>query len=222
MFKMIKVTHLENRSCWLWEKENLLPAWGLQPTVNLYIVFFYIFSCPDRVCGQLNRWHCHWLTEPLLILEHMTLNVRKLPKRLSLTILKNVDNFLLFLQFWQILHFFTFLTFFDIFWQLLKKLTIFDIFNHFDIFWQFWKYVNFFDDYLTIFTFLPFWQFSSLSLSLYLSFFNFFGHVLSSNHSEQMSQRSQVSRMALRRCSQNVFVFVIVFVFVFVFVITIW
>ena len=30
---------------------------------------------------------------------------------------------------------------------------------------------------------------------------------------------SQVSRIALRRCSQNVFVFVIVFVFVFVFVI---
>ena len=46
----------------------------------------------------------------------------------------------------------------------------------------------------------------SLSLSLYLSIF--FGHVMSSNHSEQMSQRSQVSRIALRRCSQNVFVFV--------------
>ena len=50
----------------------------------------------------------------------------------------------------------------------------------------------------------------------------FFGHVMSSHHSEQMSQRSQVSRIALRRCSQNVlvfvFVFVIVFVFVFVFV----
>ena len=43
-------------------------------------------------------------------------------------------------------------------------------------------------------------------------------HVMSSDHSEQMSQRSQVSRMALRRGSQNVFVFVIVFVFVFVFV----
>ena len=43
-------------------------------------------------------------------------------------------------------------------------------------------------------------------------------HVVSSHHSEQMSQRSQVSRIALRRCSQNVFVFVIVFVFVFVFV----
>ena len=46
----------------------------------------------------------------------------------------------------------------------------------------------------------------SLSLSLSL----FFGHVMSSHHSEQMSQRSQVSRMALRRCSQNVFVFVFV------------
>ena len=54
----------------------------------------------------------------------------------------------------------------------------------------------------------------SLYLSLYLSLSIFFGHVMSSHHSEQMSQRSQVSRIALRRCSQNVFVFVIVFVFV--------
>ena len=43
-----------------------------------------------------------------------------------------------------------------------------------------------------------------------------FGHVMSSHHSEQMSQRSQVSRMALRRCSQNVFVTVL-FVFVIFF-----
>ena len=50
-------------------------------------------------------------------------------------------------------------------------------------------------------------------------FVNFFGHVMSSHHSEQMSQRSQVSRMALnRRGSKNVFVIVFVFVFVFVFV----
>ena len=41
---------------------------------------------------------------------------------------------------------------------------------------------------------------------------------MSSHHSEQMSQRSQVSRIALRRCSQNVFVFVFVFVIVIVFV----
>ena len=43
---------------------------------------------------------------------------------------------------------------------------------------------------------------------------------MSSHHSEQMSQRSQVSKIALRRCSQNAFVFVfdIAFVFVFVFV----
>ena len=67
---MIKVIHLETRSSWLWEKENLLPAWGLQPTVNLYIVFFYIFSRPDRVCGQLNRWHCHWLTDSLTHIQH--------------------------------------------------------------------------------------------------------------------------------------------------------
>ena len=54
----------------------------------------------------------------------------------------------------------------------------------------------------------------SLSLSLSLSFFCqcFFGHVMSSHHSEQMSQRSQVSRIALRRGFQNVFVFVLVFV----------
>ena len=45
-----------------------------------------------------------------------------------------------------------------------------------------------------------------------------FGHVMSSHHSEQMSQRSQVSRIALRWYSQNVFVFVFVFVIVFVFV----
>ena len=55
----------------------------------------------------------------------------------------------------------------------------------------------------------------SLSLYLYLSLSIFFGHVMSSHHSEQMSQRSQVSRIALRRCSQNVFVFVIVFVIFF-------
>ena len=57
-----------------------------------------------------------------------------------------------------------------------------------------------------------------MSLSLYLSLSIFFGQVMSFHHSEQMSQRSQVSRIAIRRCSQNVFVFVIVFVIVFVFV----
>ena len=46
----------------------------------------------------------------------------------------------------------------------------------------------------------------------------FVGHVMSCHHSDQMSQRSQVSRIALWRCSLNAFVFVIVFVFVFVFV----
>ena len=55
-----------------------------------------------------------------------------------------------------------------------------------------------------------------LKMSLSLSIF--FGYVMSSHHSEQMSQRSKVSRIALRRCSQNVFVFVFVIVFVFVFV----
>ena len=42
---------------------------------------------------------------------------------------------------------------------------------------------------------------------------------MSSHHSDQMSQRSQVSRVALWWSSLNVFVSVIVFVFVFVFVI---
>ena len=36
-------------------------------------------------------------------------------------------------------------------------------------------------------------------------------------HCEQMYQRSQVSRIALRRCSQNVFLFVFVIVFVIFF-----
>ena len=58
-----------------------------------------------------------------------------------------------------------------------------------------------------------------LSLSLYLSLSIFLGHVMSSHHSKQMSQRSQVSKIALRMCSQSVFVFVILIVFVFVFVI---
>ena len=34
-------------------------------------------------------------------------------------------------------------------------------------------------------------------LSLYLSLSIFFGHIMSSHHSERMSQRSQVSRIAL-------------------------
>ena len=41
--------------------------------------------------------------------------------------------------------------------------------------------------------------------------------VMFPHHSDQMSQRSQVSRVALWRCSLNVFVFVFVFVVVFVF-----
>ena len=41
---------------------------------------------------------------------------------------------------------------------------------------------------------------------------------MSHHHSDQMSQRSQVSGIALLRCSLNVFVFVMVIVSVFVFV----
>ena len=60
----------------------------------------------------------------------------------------------------------------------------------------------------------------SLYLSLHLSLtLDFFGKVMSPYHPDQMSQGSQVSGIALLRCSPNVFVCVIVFVFVFVFVI---
>ena len=45
------------------------------------------------------------------------------------------------------------------------------------------------------------------------------GQVMSPHHSDHMSQRSQVSKIALWRCSLNVFVIVIVIVIVFVFVI---
>ena len=48
-----------------------------------------------------------------------------------------------------------------------------------------------------------------LSLSLSLSLSIFLGHVMSPHHSEQISQRSQVSRIALRRCSQNVWLLVV-------------
>ena len=60
----------------------------------------------------------------------------------------------------------------------------------------------------------------SLSLSLYLSLSlsSFFGQVMSPHHSDQMSQRSQVSRIALWWSSLNVVVSVFVFVFVFVIV----
>ena len=47
----------------------------------------------------------------------------------------------------------------------------------------------------------------------------FVGQVIAAHHSDQMYQRSQVSRTALWGCSLNVFVFVMFFVFVFVFVI---
>ena len=43
----------------------------------------------------------------------------------------------------------------------------------------------------------------------------FDGQIIFSHHSEQMSQRPQVSKIALWRCSLNVFVIVIVVAFVF-------
>ena len=57
----------------------------------------------------------------------------------------------------------------------------------------------------------------SLSLSVYLSLsLSFFCQFMSSHHSDQMSQRSQVSNIDLWRCSLNVFVIVFVCLFVFV------
>ena len=49
----------------------------------------------------------------------------------------------------------------------------------------------------------------------------FLGQIMSSHHSDHLSQRSQVSGIAPFRCSLNVFVFVdfLVFFFVFVFVV---
>ena len=47
----------------------------------------------------------------------------------------------------------------------------------------------------------------------------FVGQVMFSHRSDQMSQRPKVSKIALWRCSLNVFVIVIVFLFVFVFVV---
>ena len=57
----------------------------------------------------------------------------------------------------------------------------------------------------------------SLSLSLSLSLPILARWIVFSHHSEQMFQRSQVSKIVLSGCSLNVFVIVIVFVFVFVF-----
>ena len=54
---------------------------------------------------------------------------------------------------------------------------------------------------------------SSKKITLYLSLsFCWSGHV--PHHSDQMSQRSQVSRIALWGCSLNAFVFVFIFVLV--------
>ena len=50
---------------------------------------------------------------------------------------------------------------------------------------------------------------------VYVIVFVFFCQAMSPHHSDQMSQSSQVSRVALWMFSLNVFVFVIVFVFLF-------
>ena len=54
-------------------------------------------------------------------------------------------------------------------------------------------------------------------LCLCLCHYLFVGHVMFSHHSDYMSQRSKLSKIALWRCSLNVFVIVFVFVFVVVF-----
>ena len=58
------------------------------------------------------------------------------------------------------------------------------------------------------------WDRSFKVLSKYICHCLFLGQVMSPHHSDQMSQRSQVSRVALYRCSLNVFAFVTVWVIV--------
>ena len=110
-----------------------------------------LFSCPDRVCGQLNRWHCHpltqWVSEPLLIWEHMTCHWMSKSYQGDFlwsfwkfyhfwtcwqiwTIFDNLDNFDNFGQFWQ-------------FWKLLTILTILTIFDNYD---NFIDILTFFDN----------------------------------------------------------------------------
>ena len=135
------------------------------------VTFLDLFSC-----GQLNRWHCHSLTDwviesvsHFLILEHMTYHWMSESYQGDFlwqfwTILKNVDNFDNFWKcwtFWQFGQFWTILTFFD----------NFDNFENFDNFWQFWQFLilfNNFDNFwhfLTILKILDnFWQFWTIFL----------------------------------------------------------
>ena len=85
--------------------------------------------------------------------------------------------------------------------------------------------------YLKLFSKCLFWCHVSSSSSQGSAFegvlkmhfvFVFFCQIMSSHHSDQMSQFSKVSRIALWRCSLNVLVVVIVFVFIFAFVIFFW
>ena len=101
------------------------------------VTFLDLFSC-----GQLNRWHCHSLTDwviesvsHFLILEHMTYHWMSESYQGDFlwqfwTILKNVDNFW---QFWQCWQFLTIFNNFQQCWQFLQLLTILDNF------WQFWQ-----------------------------------------------------------------------------------
>ena len=38
------------------------PSGGSYDICAAICISDVVFSCPDRICGQLNRWHCHWLT----------------------------------------------------------------------------------------------------------------------------------------------------------------
>ena len=139
------------------------------------IHFDFLFSCPDRVCGQPNRWHCHWLTHSLTQWStfdfgtyDMSLNVRKLPRRLSLTMLKQCWNFLKILTFvdtfgqcWQFWTFSTILTIFIVF----DNFYHFIVFDNFDNFWQFWQFLEILEIF-TFFTILTIvemcWQFYTI------------------------------------------------------------
>ena len=60
---------MHSQSLWM-RMINLIQWWC--PSSTSPSIKWWVFSCPDRVCGQLNMWHCHSLTEWLshfLILE---------------------------------------------------------------------------------------------------------------------------------------------------------
>ena len=111
-------------------------------------IFHPLFSCPDRVCGQLNRWP-YQLTMSLIadsltswptmtrFVTFETFDQSYL--RQFLTIWTTFDNFWNFSD-----HFLPFLKIFDIFWQFWHYFTVFD---NFDNFWSFLTILDKFDNF---------------------------------------------------------------------------